>query len=200
MRGIDAVVEKRAVIRGHAVDERPDEILRTFPVVFARWDGSRWVEVKRVWTARHAYDGEYAVGGLEPGCYAVVFHPRAPLLPAVRLLDVRRGVEYRGVDVVLRLPPRATPVRPVVTGNPRVGRRLSVTSGRWEPAVARMSYQWYADGRPIRGAVRQSYHPGRLRVGQRLSVLVSAPGVTDAYRPTSVMTAPTVRICSRHRR
>jgi hypothetical protein len=94
-------------------------------------------------------------------------------------------------------PDRAAP-RPTVTGLPRVGRRLSTTTGRWssDAPPAGYAYRWErCVGRrcsAIRGAIRATYRVRRADLGRRLRVRVTAfdaVGSTDAYsRMTATVT------------
>ena len=63
--------------------------------------------------------------------------------------------------------------RPGVIGEPQVGRRLEARAGRWS-VTSKHTFQWLADGRPIRGATSSGFTPGPGQRGQRLSVRVTA--------------------------
>ena len=66
-----------------------------------------------------------------------------------------------------------------VQGKARVGRRLSATLRGCPSPVVITSYQWYAGGKPIRGAHGATYQVKRSKLGKRISVRVtiSAPGL-----------------------
>lgn len=72
---------------------------------------------------------------------------------------------------------------PVLTGNPYVGRPLTLTPGAVTPnAVTR--YQWFADGVAIPGATSATYTPTLADPGVRLTLRVSytRPGYTTVVR------------------
>jgi hypothetical protein len=58
--------------------------------------------------------------------------------------------------------------------SPRVGTRLTVSPGEWEPggSRSRVSFQWLADGAPISGATSSAYTPTPGDLGKRLSVRI----------------------------
>lgn len=70
--------------------------------------------------------------------------------------------------------PMLNKAKPVVTGVAKVGSVLTTTAGRWRPSDATVTYQWYADSRPIRNATSTSLRLGRGRVGQQITVKVIA--------------------------
>ena len=49
----------------------------------------------------------------------------------------------------------STRPRPVINGIAKVGAQLTATAGTWKPTDAKISYQWYADGKPIKKAHRR---------------------------------------------
>jgi subtilisin family serine protease len=76
---------------------------------------------------------------------------------------------------------------PAISGNPRVGARLTATPGTWDPADVSTSFQWLRDGQPIEGATSSTYRVVRADVGTTLSVRVTAlaegnptPGTADS--------------------
>jgi subtilisin family serine protease len=80
-------------------------------------------------------------------------------------------------------PAVAAPVNvaaPRLRGRARVGRRLRVEPGRWNPASVRLAYRWRrcarsgARCRTIRGARRQTYRVTRRDRGHRLRAMVVA--------------------------
>ena len=81
--------------------------------------------------------------------------------------------------------------RPVITGVPAVGRRLTATAGSWSQA-ATYSFQWLADGKAIAGARSSALTitPGLLR--RQLSVKVGA--TERGYVPGSATSARTDKV------
>ena len=70
-------------------------------------------------------------------------------------------------------PPVAT-VLPTITGEPRVGGRLSADTGVWSEEELEFSYQWLRNGEPIRGATDADYRVRRADQGAQLTVQVTA--------------------------
>ncbi len=50
----------------------------------------------------------------------------------------------------------------------------AVKPGSWSPLASSYSYQWYLDGQPVQGAVRDSFTPTSADVGKHLTVAVTA--------------------------
>ncbi|MGQ2910500.1 CHAP domain-containing protein [Aeromicrobium sp.] len=93
--------------------------------------------------------------------------------------------------------------RPTFSGPERVDGLLTATTASWTPA-ARLTYQWFADGTAIHGAVGPTHRLRPEDVGKKIHVRVTgtragyptktltsaattaaiAPGVLSAYRPT----------------
>lgn len=93
---------------------------------------------------------------------------------------------------------------PAVTGIPRVGSRLTADPGSWSPAAA-TTFQWYADGRAVEGAIAQTFVPTARQRGASIRVRVTArragyasASATSASTPAltagriGVQTAPTI--------
>jgi surface antigen len=79
---------------------------------------------------------------------------------------------------------------PTITGTPQVDNQLSATRGTWS-AHANWTYQWTADGQPVRGAVSSTFAPSAEQLGQRLQVRVKAsrPGYRTAFTQSTVTNA-----------
>lgn len=70
---------------------------------------------------------------------------------------------------------RLTELRPTgVAGPARVGARLKAVVGRWSPSPTHLSYRWYRDNSPIRGALDSRYRVSKSDVHARLRVKVTA--------------------------
>ncbi|WP_425437718.1 metallophosphoesterase [Mumia flava] len=63
---------------------------------------------------------------------------------------------------------------PRITGSAALGRTLTVHPGTWRPAGVRLGYQWYANGRAIRGRTGTRLALGPALVGKRITVRVTA--------------------------
>lgn len=106
---------------------------------------------------------------------------------------------YRPVTVVSKPTARVAPGRirnvaaPRITGAARVGSALTVSPGRWTPAVSTLRYRWRADGRLVRGATRSRLRIGPDLQGRRLSATVTA--ARPGYRAVAASAAgsPAVR-------
>lgn len=88
-----------------------------------------------------------------------------------------------------RLPPRgysAAP-RPSIAGKAKVGRRLRVRIGGWQPTPQRVVIRWYRSGKRIAGATAARY---RLRAADRrarisVRVTVSSPSLQTVTRASA---------------
>jgi subtilisin family serine protease len=76
---------------------------------------------------------------------------------------------------------------PSISGDPRVGKKLTADPGVWDPADVSIAYQWLRDGQPIEGATGQQYRVVKADSGTTLSVRVTAtaegnptPGTADS--------------------
>lgn len=80
---------------------------------------------------------------------------------------------------------------PTISGDAKVGSRLTASPGAWTPAPTALAYQWTADDTPITGATSPTLTPRRALLGRALSVMVTASrdGYADVSS-TSARTAP----------
>ncbi len=85
-------------------------------------------------------------------------------------------------------------VLPSITGNPKVGSPLTVSSGEWSNPVAVISYQWQdctASGcANIAGATGATFTPTPSLVGSTLQVVVTATAAGRSVTVTTSATAP----------
>lgn len=94
--------------------------------------------------------------------------------------------------------------RPTVGGTPRIGSRLSASTGTWSPA-ATFSYQWYRGQQAISGATDRTYLPTyrdrgvalRVKVTARRDGFVSASSISSTTAPVvvgriKISTAPSI--------
>jgi hypothetical protein len=78
-----------------------------------------------------------------------------------------------------------------ITGRARVGRTLTVRGGGWAPAPA-LAYQWYANGKAVKGATSATFKPGRAQRGKHLTVTVVA--TESGYSTVALAAAATKRV------
>ncbi len=82
--------------------------------------------------------------------------------------------------------------RPRITGRPKVGRRLTAKPGAWTPAPVKLSYQWYAAGKRIRRATRQTLKLTKAQRRKRITVRVT--GRKAGYTAVTEISKATKRI------
>ncbi|WP_460755807.1 S8 family serine peptidase [Myceligenerans cantabricum] len=68
----------------------------------------------------------------------------------------------------------STTYRPGMSGTLGVGGKLTAKPGHWKPSPAGLSYQWFADGRPISGATGKSLKLKGPQHKKRITVQVTA--------------------------
>jgi hypothetical protein len=70
---------------------------------------------------------------------------------------------------------------PVVTGKSTVGGVLTVNPGAW-PTGTKLTYQWYADGKAIKGATSKTFKVTKAVAGKKITVTVTGAlnGVTKS--------------------
>jgi surface antigen len=83
-------------------------------------------------------------------------------------------------------------VRPVLSGTPKVGSRLSTTTGTWSRRDTSFSYQWLSGGAPILGATGASYVARSVDVDKPITVQVS--GSRAGYTTLVASTDATARV------
>lgn len=81
---------------------------------------------------------------------------------------------------------------PKIKGFTKVGQRLRVTKGAWNPTAISRKIQWFANGKKIKRATKVRLRLTSKLAGKRLTVKVtaSAPGMTS----TTVKTAKSKRV------
>lgn len=95
-------------------------------------------------------------------------------------------------------PPLVATLQPLVSGEPAVGKTLTVGTGTWSPMVRTFSYAWERcnpNGRacaPIARATRRSYTVSQADLGHALVALVQATNATTVQNTFSTATAPVV--------
>jgi hypothetical protein len=116
----------------------------------------------------------FSVSNPQPGDWIVeVFGLSVPSGSATFTVS---SIQLAGSPVV---PPAGTddPVAtavPVISGVPRLGERLSVSSGAWNQEGLAFTYQWLRNGLTIEGATSDSYLPEVGDVGASIGARVTA--------------------------
>jgi hypothetical protein len=77
---------------------------------------------------------------------------------------------------------------PTITGTAKVGKKLTAKVKAWSPKAA-FSYQWFADGKVIKGATKKSFKVTKSVVGKAISVVVT--GRANGYNTVSKVSANT---------
>jgi hypothetical protein len=80
---------------------------------------------------------------------------------------------------------------PIVSGNTKVGRTLTVNRGAWPSGVA-LSQTWHRNGQTISGASATAYKLKRADRGKRITVRVTATKL--GYSPATVTSDPTSKV------
>jgi hypothetical protein len=109
--------------------------------------------------------------------------------------DVAGNAEVVHRSVVTLTDTRIAAVqRPTVSGEAKVGRMLTSTTGSWNTTGLTFTRQWLRDGRSIKGATGVQYRLTGADLGKRIAVLVTAskPGLptgTATSEATAAVTA-----------
>jgi hypothetical protein len=80
---------------------------------------------------------------------------------------------------------------PGISGTTRVGHKLTVKAGTWTKGT-KLSYQWYASGKAIKGATKSTYTPTSSYAGKSISVKVK--GSLSGYSTVTKTSKSTARI------
>jgi exonuclease III len=84
--------------------------------------------------------------------------------------------------------------KPTISGKAKVGKKLKVKTGTWSPTPAAFKYQWYANGKAIKGATGSSYKIAKKYKGKAISVKVTA--TKTGYKNASKTSARTAKVKS----
>ena len=85
---------------------------------------------------------------------------------------------------------------PAVKGGTRVGGVLQVRPGAWSPAPEETRFQWFADGRPVKGATGSHLRVTPDLLHQRISVSTRVRG--EGYRRAAARSEQTAKIQRGH--
>ncbi|MFI5758193.1 hypothetical protein [Streptomyces sp. NPDC051569] len=78
-----------------------------------------------------------------------------------------------GIAVARGVAPKATTLPPV-SGTAKVGRTLTAKRGTWTPTPTSYGYQWYANGKAVKGATKSTFVLTRAQRSLRITVKVTA--------------------------
>jgi hypothetical protein len=127
----------------------------------------------------------------------------ATVIPSARELGTRITVTvtgsltgYRPVSVASAPSAKVaagtlTAPRPTIRGKAKIGRTLTAKPGRWTPGT-RLTYRWFANGKPISGATS-----ARLRLTKKLDhrrITVRVTGRLSGYATVVKVSRPTGRV------
>lgn len=80
--------------------------------------------------------------------------------------------------------------KPSIFGKPKAGKTFKVTAGKWSKGT-KLSYQWHANGKSIKGATKASYRVKKADRRKKISIKVT--GKKSGYTTTS-RTSSSVKI------
>ncbi|MGW2637601.1 IPT/TIG domain-containing protein [Streptomyces sp. NPDC001348] len=107
-------------------------------------------------------------------------------------VSVLTGREYqRGSFTVTPQPKLENTAAPKVTGTPKVGAKVTASTGSWSATPSSYTYQWKADGKAVSGATASTYTTPASLVGKKLTVTVTA--VRSGWADGTA-TSPTVTV------
>jgi hypothetical protein len=105
------------------------------------------------------------------------------------------GTVFFGQAPAAPVPPAAAPVptpSASIAGSAQAGRTLTAFTGL--PAGTAATYQWRADGRTIKGATVATLKLGQKQAARRITVTVTAAGMTSTSKATAVVTSKRARL------
>ena len=115
------------------------------------------------------------------GATAATFKPRAEDVGktvSVRVRAAKAGYSAVFATSAPTAPLGAAPVsvsaKPAITGTPKVGQRLTASTGTWSRTGLTFGYQWLVDGVEVRGATSSTFLPRSVDLGRTVAVDVTA--------------------------
>ncbi|MDF1489553.1 CAP domain-containing protein [Tessaracoccus caeni] len=98
------------------------------------------------------------------------------------------GTSKKVSDVVKYKLKTATPK---ISGTAKVGKTLTIKRGTWTSGT-KFSYQWYRDGKKIKGATKSSYKLTKSDAGKKITVKVK--GTKSGYKSVTKTSAKTATV------
>ncbi len=81
---------------------------------------------------------------------------------------------------------------PKIAGTAKVGRTLTANPGTWSPKPTKITYQWKANGKAIKGATKKTYKIKSADRGKRITVTVKMS--KKGYLTTSKTSGKTAKV------
>ncbi|WP_067437926.1 hypothetical protein [Nocardioides jensenii] len=95
-------------------------------------------------------------------------------------------VDYSAAKVVAVGSGLVATSTPTLSGDPKVGDPVTVSTGTWSPAASSHIYQWQVDGVDVAGATSSQFTPSPAQVGKAVRVRVTA--ATPGHSTGSALT------------
>jgi len=96
------------------------------------------------------------------------------------------------VSVTAAAPKKFTKtVKPTISGSARVGKKLTAKVKAWSPK-ATFSYQWYANGKSIKGATHSTWKLAKAQKGKKITVKVTGSRV--GYTKVTLASKATAKV------
>jgi subtilisin family serine protease len=179
---------------GYGVFEADKPYITGAPVpgatVYAKVPG--WAPSRSRTTYQWKANG-YAISGATGSSYRVPAKHQGKTL-TVTVKGSRDGYTSKSVTSAGRVVGKAfsSSPTPTIAGTKTVGAKLTAGAGTWRPGPSGLSYQWYADGRPISGATGKTLALKGPQVGKKITVAVTAK--RSGYAATTRVSAATTAI------
>jgi peptidoglycan hydrolase-like protein with peptidoglycan-binding domain len=141
------------------------------------------------------YRGTTAISGAHSTNYAVQAGDAGSKL-SVKVSGLRTGytltARTSATTVTVATATFQTAPAPAINGTARVGKTLKATTGAWSPSGVALTYQWYRDSAPIKGATRSTYKLTKASLAHRITVTVT--GRKSGYTTLSKKSPVTRRV------
>gem|GEM_PF-5914126 len=98
---------------------------------------------------------------------------------------------YAGHDTTVVPARQLTSSTPTITGTTKVGNTLTAKAGAWRRG-SRLTYQWYRDGKKLKGYTAKAFTLTKYSAGKTLTVHVT--GSKPGYTPASTSSSKTAKV------